>query len=73
MGLIRRLKFNTVKLVLNFHSSQQRYVDKQNVMYKNIVTVYSPNINFFAIALTENLKWHAHIDILCKCLKRHNR
>jgi len=29
---------------------------------------YSPNIKFLGITVTENLKWHAHIDVLCKSL-----
>ena len=53
-----------------FHSSEQKYVDKPNIMYNNTVIAYSPNIKFLGITLTEILKWNAHIDILCKSLNR---
>jgi hypothetical protein len=52
------------------HCSQWKCVEKPNIIYKNIVTVYGPNINLFAITLTENPKWHGHIGILCKGLKK---
>jgi len=39
-------------------------------MYNNTVIAYSPNIKFVDITLTENLKWHAHIDILCKSFNK---
>jgi len=52
-----------------FHSSEQKYVDKPNIMY-HTVTTYSPNIKFLGITLTEILKWKAHFDILRKSLNR---
>jgi len=52
------------------HSGQQKFVDKPNIMYNNTIIEHSPNIKFLDITLTENLKWHAHIDILCKNLNK---
>ena len=54
-------------MAMLFHSIEQKYVDKPNIMY-HTVTAYSPNIKFLGITLTEILKWNAHIDILCKSL-----
>ena len=63
------LVLNTPKTcAMLFHSSQQKYVDKPNIMYNNTVIAYSPNIKFLSIALTENLNRHAHIAILYKSL-----
>jgi len=39
-------------------------------MYNNTVIAYGPNTKFMDITLTENLKWHAHIDILCTSLNK---
>jgi hypothetical protein len=52
--------------VISFQLAE--YVDKPNIMYNNILIAYSENINSLGITLTEKLKWHAHIDILCKSL-----
>jgi ABC-type nickel/cobalt efflux system permease component RcnA len=34
----------------------------------NIIKASRRNINFWGVTLTENLKWHAHIDMLRKSL-----
>jgi hypothetical protein len=65
-----KLVLNTVKHAVLFHSSQQKCVDKTNIIYKDVVTLYSPNIKFLVITLTANLKWQASIDVLCKSLKK---
>jgi len=49
-----------------FYSSEWKYVDKLNIMYNSTVLACSPNIKFLDITVTDNLKWHAHIDIICK-------
>jgi len=46
-----KLVFNTVKCAVLFHSNQRKCVDKPNIMYKNIVLVYSPDIKFLSITL----------------------
>jgi hypothetical protein len=63
------LVLNTVKTcAMLFLFICLKYIDKRNIMYNNIVTAYNTNINSFALTLTKNLKWHAHIDILRKSL-----
>ena len=58
---------NTAKTcAMLFHSSQQKCVDKPNIMYNNTVIVYGSNIKFLGITLTENLKQHVHTAILYK-------
>jgi hypothetical protein len=39
-----------------FHSSQQKCVDKPNIMYNNTVIAYNPNIKSLGITLTEKPK-----------------
>jgi len=39
-------------------------------MYNNIVIAYSPNIKYLGIAVTSNLKQHAHTAILHKILNK---
>jgi hypothetical protein len=39
-------------------------------MYNSTLIAYSPNLKFLGVILTENLKWHAHIVILCKSLNK---
>jgi hypothetical protein len=56
--------------VILFHSSQKKCVDKPNIMYKNTVIAYGPNIKFLGITLTENLKQHVYIAILYKSLNK---
>jgi hypothetical protein len=38
------LVFNCKTCAMLFHSSQRKCVDKPNIIYKNIVIVYNPNI-----------------------------
>jgi hypothetical protein len=64
-----KLVLNTAKTcAMLFLSSQQKCVDKPNIMYNNTVIAYSPNIKLLGIALTENLKQHANTAILYKSL-----
>jgi hypothetical protein len=58
------LVLNTAKTIaMLFHSSQQKCVDKPNIMYNNTVIAYSPNIIFLDITVTENLKLRAHTAV----------
>jgi hypothetical protein len=58
MALLEAWLFDN-ELVLNIAklSSQQRRVDKPNIMH-NTVIAYTPNIKFLGITLNEHLKWH---------------
>jgi len=57
MAFDPELVLNTAKTcAMLIHVSQLKYVYTPNIIYNNIVTAYSPNINFLGITLTENLK-----------------